>query len=435
MKEKKDKKKKTNVVSWGKSLFSRFFGFEEGIDITNEVAVLKRRNIVIKNIILISNIFYFFLMLIVSLVSIDQKDKIFNWVVTGATFPLTFVINYFLSSLIYKGSKKESEQLSKQQIAMYFAAVYLFISASLFYLKVHNVDGLETFAYLLFFYVITVIALYQNKKVLINGALGLFSILTIIHFFATYNSPEIISNGGAELKLMFVDIGLRSIIFFIYVTVLFATVSIGQYMQKERVSELMKRKEVETDFQDISSDLFKVVLSSSKAFFNEKRAYQVYDIANRLGQLYGFSETQLLRLKDYALVHLRHEEIEDIADEELTKSYDGLREKTELAATISKRIQLAQKCEDIARSQTEKILSQSFVYEMNKVQQAIDSQIILLADLYVTMRAVESYKRPLAHSVVKKIFEEEFSVFFDQSLMQRFLAFDLEFARIYDNFH
>lgn len=432
MKEKKGKQK-VNMTKWGKSLFSRFFGFEEGIDITNETAVLKRRNIVIKNIILLSNIFYFFLMLAVSLVSIDNQDKIFNWVVTFATFPLTIVINYFLSSLIHKG-KTDNNQLAKQQIAMYFAAVYLFISATLFYLKVHNVVGLETFAYILFFYVITVIALYQDKKVLVNGALGLFSILTILHFFATHNSPEIINNGGEPMKLMFVDIGLRSIIFIIYIVVLYATVSIGQYMQKERVIELIKRKEVETDFQAISSDLFKVVLSSSKAFFNEKRAYQVYDIAYRLGELYGLSAVELSNLKSYALIHLRHAEIEDIADDKLSGSYDSLREKTELAATISKRIQLAQKCEDIARSKTEGILSQTFVYDMNKLQQSNDSQILLLADLYYTMRAVESYKRPLPHSTVLKIFETEFNVFFERNLLQRFLAFNQEFAKIYDNF-
>lgn len=79
------------------------------------------------------------------------------------------------------------------------------------------------------------------------------------------------------MKLMFVDIGLRSIIFIIYIVVLYANVSIGQYMQKERVSEKIRRQEVESDFQAISSDLFKVVLSSSKAFFNEKELIKSTD--------------------------------------------------------------------------------------------------------------------------------------------------------------
>lgn len=373
-------------------------------------------------------------MLVVSLVSIDERDKIFNWVVTIATFPLTFVINYFLSKLINKGGNSEHDDHSRQLIAMYFAAIYLFISSTLFYLKVHNVNGLETFAYILFFYVITVITLYQNKKVLLNGALFLFAILTILHFFVTHNSPQIINTGGEEMKLMFIDIILRSVIFIIYIVVLYANVSISQYMQKERLHEKIRRQEVESDFQAISSDLFKVVLSSSKTFFNEKRAHQVYSLAHRLGELYSYSAVQLESLKSYSLVHLRHAEIEDISDKSLTRSYGALREKTQLAATISKRIQLAQKCEDIARSKTEGILSQSFVYDMNKVQQELDSQIILLTDLYYTMRAVESYKRPLPHSIVMNIFENEFNVFFDDDLFKRFLAFNQEFANIYDNF-
>jgi hypothetical protein len=370
-------------------------------------------------------------MLVVSIVSTDPSDKIFNWVVTIATFPLTLVINFFLSKLINKG---EHDTLSKQQIAMYFAIAYLFISATLFYLKVHNVDGLETFAYILFFYVITVVALYQDKKALLNGALVLFSILTILHFFVTHNSITIINAGGEPMKLMFVDIGLRSIIFVIYIVVLYANVSIGQYMQKERLSEKIRRQEVESDFKAISSDLFKVVLSSSKAFFNERRARQVYTLAHRLGELNGLSTAQLDDLKEYALVHLRHAEIEDISDKSLVRGYAALREKTELAATISKRIQLAQKCEDIARSKTEGILSQTFVYDMNKMQQEFESQIILLADLYYTMRAVESYKRPLTHLNVMKIFESEFAVFFDENLFHRFISFNQEFANIYDNF-
>ncbi len=434
MKKEKTTREKFNIKKLSKSLFARFFGFEEGIDITNEIEVLKRRNIVIKNIILVSNIFYFFLMLIVSLVSTDKNDQIFNWVVTAATFPLTIVINYFLSSLIYKNSKQESDNLASQQIAMYFAVVYLFLSATLFYLKVHNVNGLETFSYILFYYVVAVISLYQDKKVLLNGALGLFSILTILHFFVTYYSPTIISNGGNAVNLMFADIGLRSLIFVIYITALYATVSIAQYMHSERISELIKRKEVENDFQNISSDLFKVVLSSSKAFFNLKRAEQVNNIAMKLAQLYGFSRNNLIELENYSLIHLRYQEIENIDQKVSDSDYDGLRDKTKLAANISKRIQLAQKCEDIARGQVEGSLSQSFVYEMNKLQQTVDAQIILLADLYITMRAAEPYKRPQTHSAVMKVFDNEFSVFFNKELLQIFVAFNQEFANIYDNF-
>ena len=41
-----------------KSFFERNFSFEHGVDLNDEVEVLFRRNIVIKNIILISNMVY-----------------------------------------------------------------------------------------------------------------------------------------------------------------------------------------------------------------------------------------------------------------------------------------------------------------------------------------------------------------------------------------
>ena len=50
-----------------RSVFSKFFGFEEGVDVTNDVALLVRRNIVIKNIIFVSNILYGIMLFILSL--------------------------------------------------------------------------------------------------------------------------------------------------------------------------------------------------------------------------------------------------------------------------------------------------------------------------------------------------------------------------------
>ncbi len=50
--------KKEKIKKATKSIFNRFFGFENGVDITNDVMVLHRRNVVIKNITLVSNLFY-----------------------------------------------------------------------------------------------------------------------------------------------------------------------------------------------------------------------------------------------------------------------------------------------------------------------------------------------------------------------------------------
>ena len=237
------------------------------------------------------------------------------------------------------------------------------------------------------------------------------------------------------MKLMLVDIGLRSIIFIIYVVVLYAIVSIGEYMHHERVFELQKRRLVETDFHSFSTDLINSVLASPKSLFNQRKAYQVHDISIFLGQVSGYNDKELEELKEFSLVHLRTDEIKDSESDEIKGDFNILKQKSELAAIISRRIQLAQKVEDIARAQTEGILSDQMAKDLNRLDEPLESQIILLADLYITMRAVETYKRPLNHAIVMKIFEEEFDIFFSRNLFQRFMAYHNDFAKIYNNFN
>ncbi len=438
-KKNKVKKNKKTDSKIRFNLFSKYFAFEEGIDITDDVEVLKRRNVVIKNIIFITNIFYAILMLIVSIVS-EPDDKILNWIITIATLPLTFVFNYFLSNLIFKNPSDHAKtNYTKQQIAMYIAAFYLFVSATLFYLKVHAVPGLETFTYLLFYFIIVVISLYQDKKTLINSSIAMFAILTIIHFFVTYNINTIIKNEHIEeITLVFVDIGLRSVIYFIFIASLYASVSISQYMQEQRKYELLRRKEVQGDFTEISADLFNVVLSSSKNLLKTDHANLVWKITKRMAQLLGYSEEKIDFLNQKSLIHLRYDEIKntvsDSSDLLITQEYEKIRKQTELAGKISKRIQLAQKCEDIARAQTEGRINSDFIQDINRIQNNLDAQVILFSDLYVTMRDYNSYKRPKTHKEVLEIFEKTLNVFIKPEITDRFISFNKEFEKIYDNF-
>lgn len=440
--KKKETKKKRQL---GKSLFIKYFGFEQGTDITNNVSVLKRRNQVIKNIILVTNLFYFLLMTIVSLLHTSRTDKIFNYILTIATFPTTFAINYFLKFLINKGGTQNTEaNLTKQQVAMYFGVAYLFVSALTFYIKVSiSHRELETFCYLFFYYTIIIVSLYQDKRTLLNSSIAMFAIMTIIHFFLTHNVPRILNEGVntknyETVKTTFVDIGLRFIIYIMFIVVLFAAVSISQYMQEQRRTELIKRKEVQGDFISISKDLFDVVLSSSKDLLNKQHAELVWLCTKRMSELLGYSLEKINELKKYSLIHLRSSEISDftVFKEEVKnqEEYLVMREKTELAATISKRIQLAQKCEDIIRAQEEKTITENFIIHQNKIQPELNSQIILFADLYVTMRDFTSYKRPKNHKEVLKLFNEILGKFLPEKVLVRFTNFDANFETIYNNY-
>ena len=68
------------------SFFKDKFGFESGIDITNDNQVLYRKNFVIKNIIFVSNLIFTFLF---TLISFGDSS---NWLLTLLLFPVTFFV-------------------------------------------------------------------------------------------------------------------------------------------------------------------------------------------------------------------------------------------------------------------------------------------------------------------------------------------------------
>ncbi|BCR36340.1 HD-GYP domain-containing protein [Mariniplasma anaerobium] len=436
-KDKAKKRKFWDLKSLGNDIFAKFFGFEQGVDITNDVAVLFRRNVVIKNIIFLSNIMYTVILIILSL---STQDRVSDWVVTVLAFPMTYVINRMLNKLIHL----DPEDKTKQNVAMYVSAFYIFFSAILIYARLYTHEYFETGAYILMYYAVVVISLYQEKKLLSSSFQGLLAMLTVIHLIWTYNFHGLV-NGQTILEFLpsflrlpeFSDILLRTLLFILFYFVVYAIVSMGQYMQEERKNELIKRRQVQNDFSHIVGDLFTVVFSSSYTLMEKRHAYQVQQMSQKLADYYGLNEAEIQKLNDYAMVHLQYQEIKHLLNDINTydeKTYDILKEQTELGSRIAKRIQLAQKCEDIARAQIEDIANEKFLKEMLLIQPDIQAQIILLCDLYITMRSHRSYKRPMAHSIVLKLFQQELGHFFDYDLKERFLKFNDEFSEMYNNF-
>lgn len=436
-KNKTKKRKFWEIKALGNDIFAKFFGFEQGVDITDDVAVLFRRNVVIKNIIFLSNIMYTIILIILSL---STKDKVSDWVVTVLAFPMTYVINRMLNKLIHLDHKDKT----KQNVAMYVSAFYIFFSAILIYARLYTHEYFETGAYILMYYAVVVISLYQEKKLLSSSFTGLLAMLTVIHLIWTYNFHSLV-NGQSFIEFLpnflrlpeFSDILLRTLLFILFYFVVYAIVSMGQYMQEERKNELIKRRQVQNDFSHIVGDLFTVVFSSSYTLMEKRHAYQVQQMSQKLADYYGLNEKEINKLNDYAMVHLQYQEIKHLLKDINTydeKTYDILKEQTELGSRIAKRIQLAQKCEDIARAQIEDTANEKFLKEMLVIQPDRQAQIILLCDLYITMRSHRSYKRPMTHNMVLKQFKEELGNYFDYDLKERFLKFNDEFSEMYNNF-
>ena len=435
--DKTKKRKLFQTRSLGKRIFAKFFGFEEGVDITNDVMVLYRRNVVIKNIIFLSNIMYSVILFVLSL---SSSSQISDWFLTVLAFPITYVINKLLKKLI----NMDVHDRTKQMVAMYVAAFYIFFSSILIYARLYNIEYFETGAYILMYYAIVVISLYQEKRLLAGSFQGLLALLTVIHLLWTYNFHGLV-NGQTIISFLpmfiklpeFSDILLRTLLFILFYFVVYAIVSMGQFMQEERKKELIKRRQVQGDFSHIVGDLFSVVFSSSYTLMDKRHAYQVQMVANKLADYYGLNQPKLENMNAYAIIHLQYQEIKNLLNDMNTfdeKNYDILKEKTELGSKIAKRMQLAQKCEDIARAHIEDTANEKFLKEMLVIQPEIESQIILLSDLYITMRGLKSYKRPMAHNLVVKLFQSELGNYFDYDLKERFLKIHDEFNEMYNNF-
>jgi len=299
---------------------------------------------------------------------------------------------------------------TKQSVAMYVAAFYIFFSSVLIYARLYQKEYFETGAYILMYYAVVVISLYQEKKLLSSSFQALLAILTAIHLIWTYNFHGLV-NGQTIVEFLpeflrlpeFSDILLRTLLFILFYFVVYAIVSMGQYMQEERKKELIKRRQVQGDFSHIVGDLFSVVFSSSYTLMDKRHAYQVQLMSEKLADNYGLQQSRIQEMNAYSMVHLQYQEIKNLLND--MNSFD---------------------------EQSYEILK--FLKEMLIIQPEIDAQIILLADLYITMRGPKSYKRPMAHSIVMKLFQTELANYFDYDLKERFLKFHDEFSEMYNNF-
>ena len=248
----KDLKNKISKKLKRSDFFQDKFGFENGIDITNDNMVIYRKNIVIKNIIFVVNIIY---TLIFMIVTIGDPTNSSNWLLTILLFPVTALVNYFLGKLIKKGPE---DNLS-QTMAMYVAAFYMFISSILVYVKlkygeVENASSehyLAEAGYILIYISLLISAFYQNKKMLKNIFIWVVVIVTILHFTVTYSMLEIAGNKEytiweAVVKIFtgteFRDIFIRTILLIGFMLILYIYVSMTNYMQDERKKEQAKEE-------------------------------------------------------------------------------------------------------------------------------------------------------------------------------------------------
>lgn len=424
--------KLAKIKEW--SIFEKYFGFESGIDITNETQVLFRKNVVIKNIIFISNLIY---TLIFAIISFGEPS---NWVLTIICFPVTFLVNSMLKRTIFRNK----QDLLKQQIAMYMCCFYMFLTAILIYLRLKT-GGLGTtlgeVGYILLYYSLVVVSFYQDKKMLRIVFEWLLVIVTILHFTLTYNiiGKEYASDLWNFVTTFFTtnefkDILLRTILLLIFMLVLYAIVGVSVYMQEERKQELIKRRSTQEDFTSVVKQIFDVTLNNKRRSAEEISQIELEaQMSKKLASLLGFNPNECESIADFCTIHIRKNvELKESIDYDNDKEFDELKEKTLLGSTIISRLELERKSEDIIRAHMEGSNDEEFLIRMKTIQNNRHSQVIMLCEMYVSLRSIRSYKKAFNHRVAMERLTEQYRVYYDADIFERFVKFQDDFERIYD---
>lgn len=438
-------KNKLKIKIKNTTFFKKKFSFESGIDITNENEVLYRKNVVIKNILFITNLLY---TVIFTLIAIGYRSPM-NWLISILLFPITFFVNYTLSKLIKKGSQDKMSQT----IAMYFSCFYIFLSSILVYIKLKfgnyssssggDSKFLQECGYILLYYALLICAFYQNKKLLKNIFIWVFILITVLHFTVTYTLVQEAEHYDSPFEFLgwffgsedFRDILIRTVLLVLYMMVLYIYVSMADYMQQERVKELVKRRKVQEDFTNVVTKIFDVTLKGNTISEDEKRDMTIVSsMSSKLASLLSYDPNTCEEIYNYSKITVT-KNVDFHIDENISEDekFAFLSKQTELGSSIISRLQLSRKCEDIIRATLEGGNDESFMENQKKIQNNPESQIILICEMYVTMRGIRSYKRPYNHQKTITFMESELKPYFDNIIFERFIRFQDDFESLYND--
>ena len=430
------------------------FNFEAGVDILDDTSVLYRRNKVIRNIIRITNIVF----LIFTLIGSQNP----NYILIFGFWIVMFAISTTLKRII----KEQPRTLLKQQMAMYIASVYILIASLAVYIKlrvgagnldpasnaeinetIFNLFSITQAGYVLIYFALVVVALYQDARLLRILFKWVLVIMTVIHVTIMYPLYAYASSLESLYTYLIVthpevsvDILLRTLLIIVFNIALYSSVAIGQMMNDKRKLELMKRRDMETDFKAVVGDVFDVIgVFNSESYRAEEAldtATRVAEIASRLGNVLGLSPNVCTEIYEYSRIHVDRTEDLSIEDYEakgvLTEDdYSEIRDKTILGSVIIKRLQLNQKSEDIVRAHFEKNVTPEFKERMKRVQRSQEGQIILMAEVYEILRQSRNYKTELTHKRALELLQLEFKDYFEPYIIDRFIRYSSEFEDYY----
>ena len=320
----------------------------------------------------------------------------------------------------------------------------MFLSSVLVYIKLRYGEAayLKEVGYILLYYSLAVCAFYQDKKLLKNISVWVLVLVTILHFTVTYSliNTEEATDVSKIFSLIsaddFKDIAVRTLLLLIFMLVLYVNVSMVNFMQDERKKELIKRREVQEDFTKVVTEIFDVTLANNDITEDDKKeAIVLSTMVKKLASLSNLKPEEANEVYEFSKIHIEKNvnfNANDFTNED--EKFEALRNETELGSKLIARIHLKRECEELIRSTFEASTSPAFIDKVREsLQGNIYSEIILICDLYVTMRSFKSYKRAYNHKITMEYFENHFKIYFDQDIFDRFMKFDTDFEEIYQD--
>ncbi|MBQ3253465.1 MAG: hypothetical protein IJA65_02825, partial [Acholeplasmatales bacterium] len=156
-------------------------------------------------------------------------------------------------------------------------------------------------------------------------------------------------------------------------------------------------------------------------------------MSKKLASLLSLSQEKINGIAYFSKLHVE-KSVSFNPNSEMSEDekFESLRLQTELGSELISRYQLISKCENIVRAALEGYDTDEFIANQREIQNNIESQIILLCELYVTMRSVKSYKRAYNHSKAIAFMENQCKIYFDPLVFDRFIRFSSDFESIYD---
>ena len=218
-----------------------------------------------------------------------------------------------------------------------------------------------------------------------------------------------------------------------YMLILYANVFMASYMQEERRRELVKRRQVQEDFTNVVTKIFDVTLSNDNITKDKINNIEIIAVmSKKLASLLSLPPEKCEEIEKYTKLHLENKVDfnPNIENEDLR--FEALKQQTELGSMLISRLQLARKCEDIIRATFEGSNSDDFIKNIRDIQNNQESQIILICDLYVSMRSVKSYKKAYKHNLTISYMEDHFKMYFDPIIFDRFMRFSADFETLYN---